>query len=287
MLRVGMPMWAHRPWYTSGALPRCRVGEELGSYATVFGAVEGNTTFYALPAAKTVDKWRDLTPESFRFAFKLPQDITHGRRLTGVTTEYRAFLELLAPLGPRIGSITAQLPASFGPSSLGTLDSFLSESSSHYRHSVELRHPAFFVDGEARKAAVDLLRRHNADWVHLDSRPLFAGPNETKEDHEATSRKPQLPVRPVATGTTPIARFIGSRDLALDETFFPKWTNKVREWLDAKLDPVVFFHTSNNTDAPELARRFLAALDRPSAVAPRPSPTTAAATLLEPVDESS
>jgi uncharacterized protein YecE (DUF72 family) len=267
-----MPMWAHRPWYTSGALPKCKVGEELASYSSVFGAVEGNTTFYASPSPKSVEKWRDLTSESFRFIFKLPQDITHRLRLNGAFREYMAFLQLMAPLGERVGSVTAQLPASFGPDDLGTLDEFLTNASSHHRHSVELRHPAFFADGDARRTVIDLLRRHDADWVHLDSRALAAGPIETPEDHDAFDRKPRLPVRPIATGHTPIARFIGSRDLVVDETFFPKWTAKVHDWLDEGLDPVVFFHTSNNTDAPVLARRFAIALNRPAAIFPATAP---------------
>jgi uncharacterized protein YecE (DUF72 family) len=275
-----MPMWAHRPWYTSGVLPKCKAGEELASYSSVFGAVEGNTTFYASPTPTSVAKWRDLTPETFRFIFKLPQEITHRLRLSGVAREYMAFLQLMAPLGERIGSITAQLPASFGPHDLGTLDSFLNNASSHHRHSVELRHPAFFANGEARRAVIDLLRRHDADWVHLDSRPLAAGPIETPEDHDAYDRKPRLPVRPIATGRTPIARFIGSRDLAIDETYFPKWTAKVNDWLNEGLDPIMFFHTSNNTDAPELARRFATTLRRPTTMEEPTPPSSATPTSL-------
>jgi uncharacterized protein YecE (DUF72 family) len=55
-------------------------------------------------------------------------------------------------------------------------------------------------------------------------------------------------------------RFIGSRDLVLNETYFDKWIVKIVEWLDGGLDPTVFFHTSDNADAPKLAKRFVAAL---------------------------
>jgi uncharacterized protein YecE (DUF72 family) len=261
IVRVGMAMWAHRPWYAAGAsLPASKSGEELTSYSSVFGAVEGNTTFYALPAAETVSKWRDLTPPTFRFAFKLPQEMTHRSRLRNVDRDYLSFLALIEPLGERVGSITAQLPASFGPDAIPVLDAFLESASGDVHHSVELRHKAFLEDGPVRREMIDLLRRHRADWVHLDSRALFAGPCETPEDQEAFDQKPSLPVRPVATGERPIVRFIGSRDLALDETYFDKWIVKVVEWLDGGLDPTVFFHTSDNAEAPQLARRFVDAV---------------------------
>jgi uncharacterized protein YecE (DUF72 family) len=261
LVRVGMAMWAHRPWYSAnGLLPACPSGSELTSYSSVFGAVEGNTTFYASPMSETIAKWCDLTPPTFRFAFKLPQEMTHRLRLRNVDRDYEAFLALIAPLGTRVGSITAQLPASFGPDSMTTLEAFLERTTSDYHHSVELRHKAFFEDGPARRAMIELLRSHRADWVHLDSRPLFAGPYETPEDHDAFENKPSLPVRPVATGERPIVRFIGSRDLALDETYFGKWITKVSEWLDAGLEPMVFFHTSDGAEAPTLAKQFVEAL---------------------------
>jgi uncharacterized protein YecE (DUF72 family) len=256
-----MAMWAHRPWYTaSGPLAASKSGEELTSYTAAFGAVEGNTTFYALPSDETIAKWRDLTPPEFRFAFKLPQDMTHRLRLNAVDRDYESFLALIEPLGPRIGSITAQLPPSFGPDSMPVLETFLEGTSGDFHHSVELRHKAFFEDGPARRAMIDLLRTHHADWVHLDSRALFAGPYETPEDHEAFDQKPSLPVRPIATGERPIVRFIGSRDLVLNATYFDKWIAKVVEWLDAGLEPMMFFHTSDNAEAPQLARQFTDAL---------------------------
>ncbi len=91
-LRVGCPMWVHRPWlgrfYPAGSKP----GTELGLYASWCNAVEGNTTFYAQPTVETVTKWCK-------------------KRLNDVATEARSFLGAIEPLGPRIGPIQVQLPA--------------------------------------------------------------------------------------------------------------------------------------------------------------------------------
>ncbi|MCB0993414.1 MAG: DUF72 domain-containing protein, partial [Acidimicrobiales bacterium] len=72
-LRVGCPMWAHRPW-VGNFLPRSTPsGGELAEYAQRMTAVEGNTTFYALPKPETVRRWADSVPDDFRFCFKVPR----------------------------------------------------------------------------------------------------------------------------------------------------------------------------------------------------------------------
>lgn len=55
-LYLGCPLWGHGGWagrfYTAGARP----ADFLRQYATVFNAVEGNTTFYSLPSADAVGR---------------------------------------------------------------------------------------------------------------------------------------------------------------------------------------------------------------------------------------
>ena len=44
-LRVGCPMWAHKPWQGRYLPEKLGRGEQLSAYATWCNAVEGNTTF--------------------------------------------------------------------------------------------------------------------------------------------------------------------------------------------------------------------------------------------------
>ena len=66
-------MWTYAPWqgrYLPGSLsPRDR----LRAYATWCNAVEGNTTFYAIPTLDTVKSWAGQTTPDFRFILKLPK----------------------------------------------------------------------------------------------------------------------------------------------------------------------------------------------------------------------
>jgi uncharacterized protein YecE (DUF72 family) len=248
-------MWAHRTWFGS-VLPAARAGQELRAYASLLSAVEGNTTFYALPDQVTVERWATQAPESFRFVCKLPQHLTHERRLRRVEAEVGVFLDRLAPLGPRLGPVSVQLPASFGPSDLPALDAFLRSVPATVSWAVELRHPAFFAGGTHERDADELLSRAGVDRVVLDSRALFAGPCRTPAEQDAFGRKPRLPVRPVALGRHPIVRFIGQTDPAANPPFWSRWVPVVARWLREGREPYVFVHTPDNRASPVLARQF-------------------------------
>ena len=63
VLRVGCPMWAHRPWVARLFGPTAP-GDELATYARWCSAVEGNTTFYALPRPDPCPTQPDLFGDS-------------------------------------------------------------------------------------------------------------------------------------------------------------------------------------------------------------------------------
>lgn len=266
-------MWANRDWVGRHLPSDTRAGQELEAYARLCTAVEGNTTFYALPDADSVARWADATPPGFRFVCKLPRTVTHDRRLRHAEVDTAEFLDRMRPLGERLGPVTVQLPASFGPDDLPALDAFLRSVPDDVDWAVEVRHRAFEAEGPAERAIADLLSAHDADRVIIDTRAVFDGPRETPAEIEAYERKPRLAVRPMATSDQPIVRFIGQTDLDANEEYWRRWLGPIGRWLDAGLDPIVFLHTPDNVDAPVLARRFHAAVvaERPD-VAPLPEP---------------
>ncbi len=139
--------------------------ECLREYAETFPAVCGDFAFYQFP---TEDFWRrlfHLTPETFRFAFKVPEQITckvfpaHARYGPQAGRENEAFLDVhmlqemfLRPLLP-YRQKTAVLIfefGSFGRKSfaelaefLDRLDPFLAGLPPEFRYAVEIRNPEF------------------------------------------------------------------------------------------------------------------------------------------------
>ena len=273
-------MWADRRWVGRYFPTDTVAGRELVPYATWCTAVEGNTTFYGLPSADTVDRWAADAPDDFRFVFKLPRTITHDRRLRHVATELDEFLTTIAPLGHRADPISIQLPASFGPADLPVLDGFLAELPTDRTWGVEVRHPDFAAEGGEERRFTDLLAVHGAERIIIDTRALFAGPCETPEEVEAFERKPRLAVRPIAIGQTPMVRFIGQTEPEANPGWWAKWVPKVVQWLEEGREPIVFIHTPDNEVAPALARRFHAEVAAVAGdVAPLPEPARPAAQL--------
>lgn len=252
-LRVGCAMWALPAWRGRWFAD----GPDLERYASWCSAVEGNTTFYALPPSSTVARWAELTPPSFRFCFKLPKAITHERRLRQTRDQVLQFAERLAPLGPRLGPVSIQLPPGFGPPDLGTLAAFLEEAPSDLDWSVEVRHPDFFGGGRFDKRLNELLAERGVDRCVFDTSAFFAGPTPASPaEAEAYERKPRHEVRPIASGRHPIVRWLGETDPEANPPLWQRWIRPMVRWIQAGREPYVFIHTPDNTHAPELARRF-------------------------------
>ncbi len=255
-------MWGHRPW-VGRFLPSATTPQQmLPAYSRILPAVEGNTTFYAVPAERTVARWVEETSPEFRFVLKFPRRITHELRLRECADEVRAFLERIEPLGERLGPTFAQLPPSFRPGDLPALRAFLQPLPREFPWGVEVRHRDFFAGGAHERELDGLLREHGVNRVIMDARCVHSGPQNTPEEIDEIRSKPNLPVRPVATSANPVIRFIGQVDPAANPPYWEPWIDVCIRWMSTGLDPYVFIHTPDNVESPALARDFAHAVRR-------------------------
>lgn len=253
-------MWAHTPWIGHFLSPGNR-GRELLEYSRWCNSVEGNTTFYAVPAPRTIDRWAEQAPRWFRFAFKLPRSITHERRLRDAEAETAEFLDRIGPLGDRIGPIQIQLPPSFGPDSLSALRDFIAILPDDQCWTIELRHPSFFDGGPAHAATDEMLADAHIGRIVLDTRPLYAASPRTDAAVDERRTKPRLPVVVVdGVGPVPIVRVIGNDDPDATMIGLTEWIPTIAAWIDDGRQPYVFVHQPENLDSPRLARRVHAAV---------------------------
>ncbi|WP_328391480.1 DUF72 domain-containing protein [Nocardia sp. NBC_00416] len=241
-------MWTHTAWPVTG--------DKLRGYAHWCNAVEGNTTFYAVPARRTVETWAAQTDPDFRFVIKVPKTITHERRLAGADQELNAFLDIMEPLGPRMHALWIQLPASFGPNDLGALAGFVRAVPEDLRVAVEVRHPAFFTDEHTAAHLEGGLARMGVEWVPFDTTTLFAAPASSPAELEARSKKPRLPRRMRALTDRPIVRYHGRDDPAATVAGWAPWVEQTVDWLREGRSPTVFLHTPDNASSRDLARSF-------------------------------
>jgi uncharacterized protein YecE (DUF72 family) len=158
---LGCSGWAYDDWvgpfYPAGTPP----GEFLERYARVFSTVEVDSSFYRAPSPFLVHRWSRRAPAGFRFALKIPRDVTHEPGPESPSVLGR-FLESLAPLRERgqLGAVVLQFPASFRRErGAATLDRLLGAVPAEYPLAVELRHRSWWVEATrealtARRAAL-------------------------------------------------------------------------------------------------------------------------------------
>ncbi len=155
-LYLGCPIWAYKDWVGSFYPPGTKSADYLREYAARLTAVEGNTTFYAVPPRGTIQSWVADTPPGFRFCPKLPRAISH----TGGLEEHRQqagdFAEVMSGLGMRLGAMFLQLPPRYPPDKMDDLRLFLDGWAREAQLAVEVRHPDWF-EATTNQALNDML----------------------------------------------------------------------------------------------------------------------------------
>jgi uncharacterized protein YecE (DUF72 family) len=164
LIRIGCAGWnvpaQHAALFASS-------GTHLERYARRFAAVEINTSFYRPHRPATYARWAAAAPEAFRFAVKVPREITHRRRLADFAEPLERFLAEASALGPKLGPLLVQLPPSlrFDADRAGAFFAALRE-----RHAGQIacepRHPSWFAPAPER-----LLARFKVARVAADPAP--------------------------------------------------------------------------------------------------------------------
>ncbi len=121
-------------------------GSQLQRFASLFRAVEINSSFHRAHRRATYERWAESVPPSFRFAVKIPKTITHAKRLVDTHDEVHKFLGECLGLGSKLGPLLVQLPPSMEFNPL-IVESFFEDLRTGYDGSVviEPRHKTWFA----------------------------------------------------------------------------------------------------------------------------------------------
>ncbi|MFW5970155.1 MAG: DUF72 domain-containing protein [Halofilum sp. (in: g-proteobacteria)] len=144
-LCIGTSGWAYPHWSGPFYPEDLQEEERLAYYARHFRSVEINNSFYQLPAAATLARWRDTVPGDFTFAIKASRYVTHMKKLKNPGETMPGFLERVGKLGDRLGPILFQLPPRWH-SNPERLRYFLSMLPGNLRYTFEFRDPSWFED---------------------------------------------------------------------------------------------------------------------------------------------
>ncbi len=187
MVYAGTSGWSYAAWKPSFYPAKLPSAKFLGYYAGRLNTVEVNYTFRAFPTEKLLSGWVAMTPDTFRFAVKAHQSITHIKRLQDAAETIQAFVKALEPLrsAGRLGPILFQLPP-FLKCNAARLKSFLSVLPENLRAAFEFRHESWFCE-----EVFALMREANVALCEAESEDLESPEVQTADFTYLRLRKPE------------------------------------------------------------------------------------------------
>ena len=170
--KIGTIGFSYDDWTGPFFPPGLKPPQRLKYYATQFDFIELDTTFYALPTADTVVKWRNAVPDSFEFALKVPSVITHEiprskLKTNEVSDQWKEYLQLIALLKEERTTALFQLPPTFTMAHWAFLKEFLEKHKQPHRLAIEFRDESLVND-----EVFEFLERRNIAWVAADLAPI-------------------------------------------------------------------------------------------------------------------
>ncbi len=142
---IGTSGFQYAEWKGTFYPEELSAAKMLPYYAERLNTTEINYTFRRIPAPKTIDNWKALTPEKFRFALKAPQKITHWSKLRDCGDTMRYFHDVISGLGDKLGPVLFQLPPNFKKDTFVLAD-FVNCLPTNFRAAFEFRHESWFDD---------------------------------------------------------------------------------------------------------------------------------------------
>ena len=237
---VGCAKWNRKD--LKGFYPR-GTKDELRYYATQFNSIELNATFYHSPETAQVISWKEKTPGGFQFYPKVPNIISHFKRLIKTEAPVNTFCDAIRHFDDQLGLSFLQLHDNFKPKDFDRIQSFVTAYPGDIPLAVELRNEEWFTPGEAGDAFFNLLKKHKRTAIIVDT----------------AGRRDMLHMRL----TTPHAfiRYVGANH-ATDYNRLDDWLERIKKWRKEGLQSLHFFvHQNIEKASPLLSAYFIKKLN--------------------------
>jgi uncharacterized protein YecE (DUF72 family) len=252
-ISIGCAVWSYPGWIGEVYPPKTPSKDYLRIYSNHFPAVEGNTTFYAIPDRAIIDRWIAQTPLGFKFCLKFPRAITHNGSLEPYLQAAQAFIVQMQALGDRLGVLFIQLPPNYAPSErFADLAAFLTGLICRdVSIAVEVRHLDWFKSPH-REQLNELLHKLGIGRVILDSRPIYEATTDEKIAFEC--KKPRVPIELILTAPFSLIRYVSHPIMSANQVWLEGWTSQLQSWLRADTQIYMFVHCPIEARSPINAR---------------------------------
>jgi len=218
--------------------------DELAYYSTQFNSIELNATFYQLYGKEQFVKWKEKTPKGFKFFPKIPQTVSHLKRLNEVKNLTDEFCLSVSGLEEKLGMIFLQMNDNFKPKEFDRLEKFVREFPKGVPLAVELRNAEWFTIKEEFEKVTALFKKYKVTNVLVDT----------------AGRRDIVHMR--LTSSTAFVRYVGDNH-GCDYSRLDPWVDRIAKWKKEGLKELYFFlHQNHELESPLLSAYFIEKLNR-------------------------
>lgn len=222
---LGMEGWTDKGYIGRLYPAKTKAKDFLKHYCTSFNTVEVNATRYVLPKPTTVEQWHASTDSNFKFAVKVPQYISHQRKLDTdeVLEDLDSFINSMSLLQDKLAITYLQLPSSFKVSRIDELHKLVEHFPDNIDLAVELRDPRFYEDPKVLSDIGTFLASYNVGMSISD----------TPERRDI--------LHMMLTNKIAYIRVMGNRLHVSDYTRADEWVKRITEWISLGLKKLFLF----------------------------------------------
>lgn len=220
------------------------VKDELEYYSTQFNSIELNATFYQAYGKEQFIKWKEKTPKGFKFFPKIPQIISHIKRLNEVKNLTEEFCSAASHLDEKLGMVFLQMHDNFKPKDFDRLQKFISEFPKEIPLGVELRNTEWFSTKEEADRVCGLFSKYKVSNIIVDT----------------AGRRDLIHMR--LTTPNAFVRYVGANHES-DYTRLDPWIERIVKWKKQGLKELDFFiHQNHEVESPLLSAHFIKKLNQ-------------------------
>ena len=237
---IGAARWGRQDM--KGFYPR-GTKDDLAYYSSQFNAIEMNSTFYRIFPPEQFVKWRDRTPDGFKFFPKIPQEISHFKQLNHFQEPTDRFLLAASELGDKLGTVFLQLKEQFAPNRFHLLQHFVEDWPTDLPLTVEVRHLDWFEDPVVANELHHLLSSNATQFTLVDT----------------PGRRDMLHMR--LPNPKPFVRWVAAYH-NVDYQRLDNWVDRIESWTTQGMEELQFFvHQKVEPEAALLSSYFIQQLN--------------------------
>lgn len=216
--------------------------DELPYYSRQFNSIELNATFYKSPDKNQVINWKEKTPADFKFFPKIPQSVSHYRRLNDINNLTEDFADAVSMFEEKLGMVFLQMIQNFKPKFIDRIENFAQNFPKGVPLAIEVRNEDWFKR-EVFDAYFDILKKNNVTNIIVD----------------AAARRDMLHMR--LSSDAAFIRYVGANHKS-DYSRLEDWVERIKTWRSQGLQKLYFFiHQNIEKKSPLLAEHFIKLLN--------------------------